>query len=285
MITGEFRPSEKQAGDEVIGGTINGDGSLRVRVTATGDETALSGILRLVKKAQESKSDTQLLADKALALAASIEGDSEHTIARSIRAAAREKGLDDVRVSDFEAIKGHGVKAAWDGKTVYVGGPQLIESLGISPPDGLKAFINRTRQKGQTAVHLIVAGHWVASFTLADVVRPESKQAVRSLHDMDVQVAMLTGDSEAAAKTVTKELSIDRHFAEVLPQDEDRKVQELQKQGLSVAMVGDSVNDAPALIRADIGIAIGSGTDVAVESAGIILVKSNPLDAVKITSL
>jgi Cu2+-exporting ATPase len=396
MISGESKPVEKKPGDEVIGGTLNGDGSLRVRVTATGEETALAGIMRLVEEAQQSKSKTQLLADKAagwlfyaaitvavitavawilaegfgvdvvkrvatvlviacphalglaiplvvaittsiganngilvkdrialetsremdivifdktgtltkgefgvvdmasvdgwenekaLALAASVEGDSEHTIARGIRSGAQENGLDRMEVSEFEAIKGHGVKARWDGREVHVGGPQLLEKMGINVPEELGPFIEKTNQKGQTVVHLIVDGKLKASFALADVIRPESEEVVKRLHDMGIEVAMLTGDSEAVAKSVAQELSIDRVYAQVLPENKDQKVQELQEKGLKVAMVGDGVNDAPALTRADVGIAIGSGTDVAVESAGIILVKSNPLDVVKIIEL
>jgi Cu2+-exporting ATPase len=396
MITGESKPVKKESGDQVIGGTLNGDGSLRIRVAATGEETALAGIMHLVKEAQASKSNTQLFADraagwlfyaaiavavitaiawilaegfgvdvvkrvatvlviacphalglaiplvvaittsigakngilvrdrlaletaremdivifdktgtltkgefgvvdiatvegwendKALALAAAVEGDSEHTIARGIRSVAMERGLNGIEVSEFEAIKGHGVTAKWDGREVYVGGPQLLDKMEIDPPEELTAFIEKTNQKGQTAIHLIVDGELKSSFALADIIRPESEEAVTRLHEMELEVAMLTGDSEAVAKSVAQDLSIDRYFARILPEQKDQKVQELQKQGLKVAMVGDGVNDAPALTRADVGIAIGSGTDVAVESAGIILVKNNPLDVVKIIGL
>lgn len=396
LITGESKPVKKAAGAKVIAGTVNGDGSLRVRVTAIGEATALAGIMRLVNEAQQSKSPTQLLADRAagwlfyialavailtaigwiiasgfnvqvvervatvlviacphalglavplvvaistslaarngilvrdrlaleeartidtvifdktgtltqgeqgvvdmavipgqapdkvLALAAAIEGDSEHIVALGIRTAATERRLALPKITDFEAIKGRGAQANVDGKPVYVGGPRLLEMLKLTPPDALQAFIKNAETKGQTVVYLVQDRSVVGSFALADVIRPESKQAVQQLHDMGIEVVMLTGDSQAVAKAVADELGIDRYFAEVLPEHKDSKVRELQTQGKKVAMVGDGVNDAPALTRANIGIAIGSGTDVAVESADIILVQSNPLDVAKIFKL
>jgi Cu2+-exporting ATPase len=396
MITGESKPVEKNPGDQVIGGTINGDGSLRVRVTATGDETALAGIMRLVEQAQQSKSNTQILADKAagwlfyvaltvaaittvawilavgfeldvleravtvlviacphalglavplvvaistsqgarngilvrdrlaleearlidtiifdktgtltegefgvvnmatangwdeeqaLAVALAVEGDSEHLIARGIRRAAEERNLTLPEVSNFEAIKGRGIRASCDGHTVYVGGPRLLEMLDSDLPESLQQFRDSAGAKGQSVVYLVNDMQPVAAFALADVVRTESHEAVRRLHNMGIQVAMLTGDSEAVARAVAEELGIDTYFAEVLPEHKDQKVADLQQQGKAVAMVGDGVNDAPALTRADVGIAIGSGTDVAIESAGIILVRSDPLDVVNIFAL
>jgi Cu2+-exporting ATPase len=400
MITGESKPVNKAPGDKVIGGTINGDGSLRVKVTATGDETALAGIMRLVEQAQQSKSNTQILADKAagwlfyvaigvaaitaaawivavglnvdviarvatvlviacphalglavplvvaittamgaqngilvrdrlalekareinmivfdktgtltegefgvvgiqtiegwseeeaLGLAAAIEGDSEHTMARGVRKSAQDRQLELPSVSDFEAIKGRGVRAQNDGRRVYVGGPRLLEMLEVQLPEPLAQFEQQASQKGQSVVNLVQDGtngaQVLAAFALADVIRPESKRAIDKLHAMGVEVAMLTGDSQAVAKAVAEELGIRTYFAEVLPENKDQKVAELQKQGKHVAMVGDGVNDAPALTRADVGIAIGSGTDVAIESAGIILVRSNPMDVVKIFDL
>ena len=402
MITGESKPVGKAPGARVIGGSINGDGSLRIQVTATGDQTALAGIMRLVEQAQQSKSHTQILADRAsgwlfyialgvagltavawtvaigfnvaviervatvlviacphalglaiplvvaittslgasngilirdrlalekmrlvdmvlfdktgtltegrfgvvemqavdgqnedeaLALAAAVEGDSEHTIARGIRDSAEKRGLTLPEVSGFEAIKGRGAKAINNSNVFYIGGPRLLEMLNAHLPERLEQFERQTSEKGQSVVHLVRANHDggqpepVASFALADVIRPESREAIGQLHEMGVQVAMLTGDSQAVAKVVAEELGIDTFFAEVLPDQKDAKVNELQRQGRHVAMVGDGVNDAPALTRADVGIAIGSGTDVAVESAGIILVRSNPLDVVKIVAL
>jgi P-type Cu2+ transporter len=437
MITGESLPVKKEPGSQVIGGTINeGDGSLRVRVTATGEATALAGIMRLVEQAQQSKSRTQLLADKAagwlfyaalavaaltavvwtsvlgfnvetvkrvvtvlviacphalglaiplvvaittrlaaqngilvrdrlaleavrltdtvifdktgtltkgeqgvvslttvdgwaearaLALAAAVEGDSEHFIAQAIRRAAsesasgeyidrrgaeeqRSRGAEETRtpanphtrkpantqtrkpadtptVTDFEALKGRGVKAMHDGRAVYAGGPRLLELLNVSRPAAIEQFAQAAGARGQGVVYLVDEEEVVAVFALADVIRPESRAAVDRLHEMGIEVAMLTGDNEAVARAVAAELGIDHVFAEVLPEHKDQKVAELQAQGKRVVMVGDGVNDAPALTRADVGIAIGSGTDVAVESAGIILVQSNPLDVVKVIRL
>jgi Cu2+-exporting ATPase len=396
MITGESVPVKKVSGAKVIAGTINGSGSLRVRVTATGDDTALAGIMRLVQQAQMSKSRTQLLADKAagwlfyiavgaailtaiawtaalgfdseviarvatvlviacphalglaiplvvsittsmgakngilvrdriamekardidivifdktgtltkgefgvvgtqtidgwedaqaLALAAAIEGDSEHMIAQGIRRSSEEQQLDLPLISEFEAIKGRGVRAASNGHNVYIGGPRLLEMLNLEIPVNISDFTAQANEKGQSVVYLIREDKLTAAFALADVIRTESERAIKDLHAMGVEVAMLTGDSQAVARSVAEELDIDTYFAEVLPEDKDKKVAQLQGQGKLVAMVGDGVNDAPALTRADIGIAIGSGTDVAIESAGIILVRSDPTDIVTIIKL
>jgi Cu2+-exporting ATPase len=186
---------------------------------------------------------------------------------------------------NFTAIKGRGVQASSDGKSVYVGGPRLLEMLNISPSTTLSKFAEDAGRKAQSVVFLLVDNQVVAAFAVADVIRHESKQAIQRLHAMGVEVAMLTGDSRPVAEAVAKELGIDHVFAEVLPEHKDQKVAELQAQGKRVAMVGDGVNDAPALTRADVGIAIGGGTDVAIESAGLILVRSNPLDVVKIIEL
>ncbi|WP_321169575.1 heavy metal translocating P-type ATPase [Halorarum salinum] len=414
MITGESRPVSKDPGDEVIGGTINGDGSLRVRISATGEETTLAGIMRLVEEAQKSESRTQMLADRAagwlfyvavaaaavtavawtvavsfdatvvervvtvlviacphalglaiplvvaintslaaqngmlirdriameeareldtivfdktgtltegeqgvvdvatvdgvdedeaLALAAAVEGDSEHMIARAIREAADERGVAARSATGFEALKGRGVRATVDGRTVHVGGPNLLSQLDSDVPPELTAFAERAGENARTVVYLVregergepsggasggaasVAGDPVAAFALADVIREESYRVVDGLHELGIEVAMLTGDSKDVADAVAEELGIDTVFAEVLPEDKDEKVQELQNQGKFVAMVGDGVNDAPALTRADVGIAIGSGTDVAVQSADIILVQNNPMDVVRLVKL
>jgi Cu2+-exporting ATPase len=223
--------------------------------------------------------------EEALSLTAAVEGDSEHTIARGIRRAAEERELSLPKVSDFEAIKGRGVRASRDGHTLHVGGPRLLEMLELEVPEPLADFREKAQTKGQSVIYLVQEEQVTAAFALADVIRSESQQVVDRLHDMGVEVAMLTGDSEAVAKAVADELGIDQTFAEVLPEDKDQKVQQLQDEGKRVAMVGDGVNDAPALTRADVGIAIGSGTDVAVESAGIILVKSNPMDVVNVIKL
>jgi P-type Cu2+ transporter len=396
MITGESRPVPKTEGDRVIAGTVNGDSSLRVRVTAVGEETALAGIMRLVEEAQQSKSNTQLLADKAagwlfftalavasvtavawgvavglegeliervvtilviacphalglaiplvvaisttlaarngvlvrsrlaleearladvvvfdktgtltkgefgvvdlkasgemgedeaLALTAAIEGDSEHIIARAIRGEAEARKLSLPRVLDFAVFKGRGVQARVNGQRFSVGGPHLLEMLEATLSPELADFTEEAGRKGQTVVYLAGDKQVLAAFALADVIRPESREAVHRLKEMGVTVAMLTGDSQAVAEAVAAELGIQTYFAEVLPEHKDQKVAELQAQGRRVAMVGDGINDAPALTRADVGIAIGSGTDVAVESAGIILVQNNPLDVVKVLEL
>jgi Cu2+-exporting ATPase len=222
---------------------------------------------------------------QALALAAAVEGDSEHTIARGIRASATERELHLPHVTDFEALKGRGVRARADGQTAYVGGPQMLDMLDLTPPDGLRRFVDEAGQRGQSTVFLVADDAVAAGFALADVVRPESRAAVDRLHRMGIDVAMLTGDSQSVADSVADELNIDRVFAQVLPENKAEKIAELQGRGHMVAMVGDGVNDAPALAKADVGIAIGSGTDVAVESAGLILVKSNPNDVVKIIKL
>ena len=173
---------------------------------------------------------------------------------------------------------------------MHVGGPRLLEMLNLTPPPALQAFADDAGRKGQTVVYLVqdagTGNNAVsAAFALADVIRPESKGAVEELHAMGKQVALLTGDSRAVAEAVANELGIDQVFAEVLPGQKDEKVAALQAQGKSVAMVGDGVNDAPALTRADVGIAVGAGTDVAVESAGIILVRNNPADVAKTVRL
>ncbi|HZA22953.1 MAG TPA: heavy metal translocating P-type ATPase, partial [Dehalococcoidia bacterium] len=396
MITGESRPVPKTEGDRVIAGTVNGDSSLRVQVTAVGEETTLAGIMRLVEEAQQSKSNTQLLADKAagwlfytalavaaitavawgvalglegeviervvtilviacphalglaiplvvaisttlaarngvlvrsrlaleearladvvvfdktgtltkgefgvvalqasgemdedeaLALTAVIEGDSEHIIARAIRTEAAARRLTLPRVLDFTVFKGRGVQARVNGQRFSVGGPRLLEMLEATLSPELADFTAEAGRKGQTVVYLVGDKQVLAAFALADVIRPESREAVRRLKEMGVAVAMLTGDSQAVAEAVAAELGIQTSFAEVLPEHKDQKVAELQAQGRRVAMVGDGINDAPALTRADVGIAIGSGTDVAVESAGIILVQNNPLDVVNVLEL
>jgi Cu2+-exporting ATPase len=398
MITGESKPVSKADGDPVIGGTVNsGNGALRVKVTAIGDETALAGIMRLVEEARASKSPTQLLADRAAAflfyaalvaaaitslvwtavqgsvdqqvvarvvtvlviacphalglaiplvvanttsiaaqngtlirnreaidtvrdldviavdktgtltegrigvddletiegvseqealrIAAAAEGDSEHLLARAIREEARRQGIEVSPVDDFSILKGRGVVANFEGSEVHVGGPRLIESLEIELPAELADFAGRVGAKGHSAIHVVRDRKPVATIALADVVREESHQAIDSLHEMGIEVAMITGDSEDVARAVAEDLGIDTYYAQVLPGDKDDRIQDLQSGGQMVGMVGDGVNDAPALTRADIGIAIGSGTDVAVQSADLVLVKSNPLDIVKILRL
>ena len=397
MITGESRPVEKGPSDEVIAGTVNsGDGSLRIRVGATGDETALAGIVRLVEEAQGSKSGTQLLADRAAgwlfyvslavavvtavawilatgfgldvvervvtvlviacphalglavplvvaittsmaatngvlvrdrtameaarnldivtfdktgtltkgeqgvvgvetadgwdepraaAVAAAVEADSEHAIAGAIRRYASDEDVSPPTATDFENRKGRGVRATVEGRETLVGGPNLLESVDATPPTHIADFARTAGETGQTVVYLVSDGGVVAAFALADVIREASKRTVDALHGMGIEVAMLTGDSEAVAQSVADELGIDSYFAEVLPEEKDERITDLEAGGKRVAMVGDGVNDAPALTRADVGIAIGSGTDVAIESADIVLVENDPLDVVKLIRL
>lgn len=396
MITGESKPVPKKEGDKVVSGTINGDGSLRVEITAVGDETTLAGIMRLVDEAQQSKSRTQILADKAagwlfyiaigiaaltailwaiaigweidvlirvvtvlviacphalglaiplvvaisisigasngilirdrialetarnldtivfdktgtltkgefglvgmvasekmnddeaLTLAAALEQDSEHPIAKAIWHDAEEKNLQVPSATAFEAIKGKGVKAQINGDRYYIGGPQLLRALDLSLEGEIEAEYSTASEKAQTTVFLTTEEVVLAAFMLADQIREESFTTIEKLHQQGYEVAMLTGDNEAVAKAVADELGIDIYFAEVLPENKDKKIQSLLDQGKRVAMVGDGVNDAPALVRADVGIAIGSGTDVAIESAGIILVDSDPSDILRIIQL
>jgi Cu2+-exporting ATPase len=221
----------------------------------------------------------------ALALAAALESDSEHLIARAIHDKARQEGLSLPETTGFSALKGRGVRAEVNGKEVHLGGPQLLEDLGLVPTNELRGFAEKAGKEGQTVVYLIQEGELVAAISLADLVRPESGKAVRQLQEMGYEVVMLTGDSQEVARSVSKELGIQRFYAEVLPDEKDARIQEEQDKGKRVAMVGDGVNDAPALTRADVSLAIGSGTDVAVESAGLILVNSNPLDIVRVFNL
>ncbi|MBI4408287.1 MAG: heavy metal translocating P-type ATPase [Gemmatimonadetes bacterium] len=396
MITGESRPVDKVEGDEVIAGTVNGAGSLRVEVTKTGEKTALAGIMRLVSEAQTSRSRAQALADRAafyltlvaigtggltltvwllldasaaftiervvtvlviacphalglaiplvvaisttlgaqsgllvrdrrgleearnldgvvfdktgtltrgefrvvdvattpglapdqaLRLAAAIEHDSEHTIAQGIVKSAEEKGLELPSTRDFAAIPGHGVRAVVDGRELHVGGPAMLRKLGATLPEELKAAMDRAAERGQASVVLLDKERALAAFAVADQIRPESYEAVRRLHENGIEVVMLTGDARAVADAVAKELGIDTVFAEVLPEQKVEKIRELKGRGMRLAMVGDGVNDAPALLTADVGVAIGAGTDVAVEAGDVVLVRSDPRDMPRVVEL
>ena len=389
MITGESRPVTKAKGAAVIAGTVNGDGSLRVRVTKIGEESALAGIMRLVADAQASRSRAQVLADRAaflltlvavmsgaltfvgwvvagrgvgfgveravavlviacphalglaiplvvaistslsarngilvrdrqaleaarevdvvlfdktgtltkgepgvksvtslgrlsqedlLAVAASAETESEHPISRAIVDEARKRGLAVRPVSQFSAVPGKGVRGEVDGELIEVGNRAYF---GEKLTADLPAAARTAESAGETVVFVSRSGEIVGAIALADQVRAESKEAVARLRDLGVRVAMVTGDAKAVADAVAKELGIAEVFAEVLPQLKAEMVKRLQRDGSRVAMVGDGVNDAPALTQADIGIAIGGGTDVAIESAGIILVRNDPRDVVK----
>jgi Cu2+-exporting ATPase len=394
MLTGESKPVKKAAKAQVVAGTINGSGSLTIKVTKIGDDTALAGIMKLVADAQSSKSKTQILADKAafyltfvalgaaivtwiawalagqsagfilerivtvlviacphalglaiplvtaisttlaakngllirqrpaleaarnidvilfdktgtltkgeqgvvgivaegdkkqlLALAAAVEHESEHPIARAIVTSATKQGVRVLQATGFGSLAGHGAKATVASKTVYVGGPRLIEELQASVPGAVKQAETQASKDGKTVVYVIQDKEVRGAIMLADVIREESKEAVATLQAMGKRVAMLTGDSKGVAAWVAKELGITEYFAEVLPEHKAETVKKLQVDGSRVAMVGDGVNDAPALTQADIGIAIGAGTDVAIESAGIVLASSDPRGVAKIVKL
>jgi Cu2+-exporting ATPase len=396
MITGESRPVKKGEGAEVIAGTINGEGALRVQVTGTGERTKLSGIMRLVAEAQQSRSRAQHLADRAaqlltgvaivsgvltlvtwqligaaldfsvvravtvlviacphalglavplvvaisttlgarsgllvrdrrgleearnldsvifdktgtltlgefrvvamstaegtseeaaLRLAAAVESESEHPIARGIVKTAEERRIQAPSAEDFRALTGRGVAARVNGVEYRMGGPTLLRSEGAQVPEVLERAADAASRRGQASIYLLRGDEALAVFAVADRVREESRQAVRALHERGIEVAMITGDARAVAEAVAEELGIDRVFAEVLPEQKASMVRELQAQGKRVAMVGDGVNDAPALATADIGIAIGAGTDVAVEAGHIVLVRSDPRDIPRIVSL
>jgi len=380
MITGESRAVPKDAGDQVIAGTVAAGGSLRVRVTATGDATALSAIMRMVEAAQASGSRAQALADRAAAilfyvavvaggitlvvwwvlvppsgalvrmatvlviacphalglaiplviaistslgarngllvknrlalerartldtvifdktgtltrgepvlvdassdealrLAAAVESDSEHPLARAIVLGAQARGVAAPAATDFASLPGRGARATVEGHDVAVGGPRLLAERNLSPEPAAGSW----DAQGRTVLHVLVDGRVAGVVAVEDEVRPESREAVADLHRLGVRVAMITGDSQAVADSVARRLGIDGVTAQVLPADKADAVRRFQAGGRKVAMVGDGVNDAPALATADVGIAIGAGTDVAVESAGIVLVRSDPRDVV-----
>ncbi|NHW48599.1 copper-translocating P-type ATPase [Paenarthrobacter sp. MSM-2-10-13] len=386
MITGESKTVLRAVGDPVVAGTVATDNTVRVAVTAVGDDTALAGIQRLVAEAQASSSKAQALADRAaaflfyfatiagvitfiawillgslpdavtrtvtvlviacphalglaiplviaisteqaakagvliknrialermrtidvvlfdktgtltkgepelrntattdgrttdelLALAAAVESDSEHPVARAIVRAAKEKSLTLPQATGFTSMTGRGVQATINGRTVQVGGPALLRELGITEPETLAASTREWMGRGAAVLHVIDGDRILGAVSLEDAIRPESRQAVAALQNRGVKVAMITGDATQVATAVGAELNIDEVFAEVLPADKDKKVAELQARGLKVAMVGDGVNDSPALARAEVGIAIGAGTDVAMESAGVILAGNDP---------
>jgi Cu2+-exporting ATPase len=222
---------------------------------------------------------------EALRIAAGVETESEHPIARGIVRTAAERGIDVPVADGFRAITGKGVAAVVDGVEYHLGGPALLSAEKARIPTELRAAAERASERGQAAIHLVRDGDVLAVFAVADAIREESRQAIAALHEHGIEVAMLTGDARAVAAAVAEELGIDTVFAEVLPEDKASKVRELQAQGKRVAMVGDGVNDAPALATADIGIAIGAGTDVAVEAGDIVLVRSDPRDIPRIISL
>nr|WP_175419434.1 heavy metal translocating P-type ATPase [Glutamicibacter creatinolyticus] len=398
MITGESKTVYRDAGQNVVAGTVATDNSVRVEVQATGEDTALAGIQRLVSEAQQSSSRAQALADRAaawlfwfalgagiltfiiwmligqpddavvrtvtvlviacphalglaiplviaisteraarsgvlvknrialermrnidvvlfdktgtltegahavtstatvspvsegelLSVAAAAEADSEHPVARAIVAAAKEHpqaSAHQLHGSDFSSQTGRGVRATVDGAEVRVGGPNLLRELGVESPAEIAQEISTWTQRGASILHVLREGKVIGALALEDQVREASRDAVAALHRRGVQVAMITGDAQQVADAVAAELQIDEVFANVLPEDKDSKVVELQRRGKSVAMVGDGVNDAPALARAEVGIAIGAGTDVAMESAGVVLAGNDPRAVVSMIEL
>jgi Cu2+-exporting ATPase len=394
MITGESKPVAKGRGDLVVAGTVSTDSSIRVRVTAVGDDTALAGIQRLVAEAQVSNSRAQVLADRfakwlfyiatasaivtfvawsltgdtkqavtsavtvlviacphalglaiplvialstavaarsgilvkdrlalermrtitavlfdktgtltegrhvvtdvagagrsadeVLRLAGSVELDSEHPVGRAIVAAARRHG-DLAKATEFRAITGRGVEAVIDGQRFAVGGPVLLRDRSLAVPDSIRVDIDTWVGRGAAVLYLVRADEIIGALALEDEVRPEARRAVDDLHQIGIErVVMITGDARQVAEAVATELGIDEVFAEVLPEDKQNKVAQLQARGYKVAMVGDGVNDAPALARADVGLAIGAGTDVAIESAGVILASNDPRAVVGVVRL
>ncbi len=228
----------------------------------------------------DTESDESLLK-----IAAAIESESEHPIAQGIVNTAKERELSWPKVEHFQAISGQGVSAQLDGKSYQMGGNALLKSESIELPKPLKDAADHASKNAQTAIFLIRDRQAIATFIVADAIRPESREAIESLHQQGLNVAILTGDAQAVADSVAQQLGIDTVMAEVRPEDKAKQIEALQTKGQRVAMVGDGVNDAPALATADVGIAIGAGTDVAVEAGHIVLVRSDPRDIPKITRL
>jgi P-type Cu2+ transporter len=234
----------------------------------------------------------QLTEEEALLLAAAVEQDSEHTVAQGIVRSARERGIAPPRAEEFKSLPGVGVSARVNTRTLLMGGPALLKGYDVEVPAALQAAVNQAAARGQAAIFLAEAAQSgttrtraLAVFVVADVIRPESRDAVKALHDQRIRVVMLTGDAKPVAEAVAAELGIDSVFAEVLPDQKVGKIRELQGAGERVGMVGDGVNDAPALVTADVGIAIGAGTDVAVEAGDVVLVRSDPRDVPRIVRL
>jgi Cu2+-exporting ATPase len=390
MMTGESKAVSKVPGSTVIAGTVARGGSLRVRVTAVGEQTALSGIMRLVATAQASSSRAQALADRAaailfyvavasggitftywwfsggkehalvrtatvliiacphalglaiplviaistslgaqngllvkdrlalerarkldmvifdktgtltrgspavagiavvtgtsesefIALAAAVEINSEHPLAKAIVEEAKRRGIPQRQAGDFEALAGRGAQAIVEGKSIVVGGPRLLAEAKATVPPEVEKLTSAWASEGKTVLYVIAGGQLLGALGAEDEIRPESIEAVTELHRLGIRVAMITGDSKTVADSVARRIGIDEVAAEVLPAGKAAAVRRFQTGGKLVAMVGDGVNDAPALATADVGIAIGAGTDVAIESAGIVLVRSDPRDVV-----
>ncbi len=393
MLTGESQPVEKGEGDQVIGGSINGEAAFTMEVQKTGDETYLAQVIEMVRKAQESRSRTQDIANRAavwltvialttgtatlviwlifgqafafalermvtvmvitcphalglavplvvavstaisasngllirdrsaferardvnavvfdktgtltqgrfgvadvivlgsrseqeiVRLAASLESQSEHPIAQGVVESARERDIAFGQPKDFRAIPGRGAEAKVDGENVKVVSPGYLKERKLSVDSGQ---VREVAEQGKTVVYVLVNDKIEGAIALADIIRPESREALQRLREMGIQTMMITGDAEPVARWVARELNLDDYFAEVLPNEKADKIKEVQGRGLVVAMIGDGVNDAPALTQADVGLAIGAGTDVAIQSADIVLVRSDPRDATAIMEL
>jgi P-type Cu2+ transporter len=240
-----------------------------------------TGTLTLGEHRVISVFSDQMEEEEAVRLAAGVEQDSQHPVSRAIVLSAQERGLRIPPSERFQSITGKGVQATVEGRQLAMGGPNLLRQLSLVPPEEAK----RIADQGQGALYLVEDGNVLAVFAVADAVRPESLEAVRRLHKEGMEVVMLTGDAQAVADSVASELGIDTVFAEVLPEDKAAKIQELKARGKRVAMVGDGVNDAPALVTADVGIAIGAGADVAVEAGDVVLVRNDPRDIARIVEL
>jgi len=215
-----------------------------------------------------------------IALAAAVEASSEHPLAKAVVAEAKRRKVPDLKATSFEALAGRGAKALIDGTTALVGGPRLLTEANVEAVPDVEKLASTWASEGKTVLYALTEGRLLGAFAVEDQIRPESKEAVTELHKLGIRVAMITGDAKAVADSVARRIGIDEVAAEVLPADKASAVKRFQQGGKKVAMVGDGVNDAPALATADVGIAIGAGTDVAIESAGIVLVRSDPRDVI-----
>ncbi len=238
--------------------------------TLTRGSPALSGVVAVLGS---NESDL-------LAYAAAVEANSEHPLAKAVMAEAKHRNLPMLQATGFEALPGRGAQAVVNGKRVAIGGPRLLSEATITVPPEVKESTGASASEGKTVLYVVVEGRLFGALAVEDEIRPESNEAVAELHRLGIRVAMITGDSRAVADSVARRIGIDEVAAEVVPADKASAVKRFQMGGKRVAMVGDGVNDAPALATADVGIAIGAGTDVAIESAGIVLVRSDPRDVV-----
>jgi P-type Cu2+ transporter len=215
-----------------------------------------------------------------LAYAAAVEANSEHPLAKAVVAESKRRNLPTLQAADFKALPGRGAQARVNGKSIVIGGPRVLTEDKVTVPPEVEQLSIAWASEGKTVLYIVAEGRLLGAFAVEDEIRPESNEAVTELHRLGIRVAMITGDSKTVANSVARRIGIDEVAAEVLPADKASAVKRFQSGGRRVAMVGDGVNDAPALATADVGIAIGAGTDVAIESAGIVLVRSDPRDVV-----